>query len=314
MSTRLCALLLVLAAQAGAQSPLDIDADKDKAPMPGLSDAGHGVPALIELRVEAIRQELASLKSAHAWAGEYSFGDGMGVNLQLHLAPKTGFAITWHGCMGLYGANEGQVRLTPDGVVDLDFRWQNLGEGFGQFPRQLLPFRWGERHYLVDTAHVARFINAIHDGREPRDEGMGMHFLRRGDEKIAVEGLPQLPPAWLAQIRTTPEVWTVREVRPVMVTDEAGKACVQQAEIDLVPADGFAGSLMPGIALRPEDSSPNIREVTALRSERGLLTASWSRLFRACDYDDQPPPIGMRLSTGAYQPRQRQPVPPAIAP
>ena len=160
MSTRLCALLLVLAAQAGAQSPLDIDSDKDKAPMPGLSDAGHGVPALIELRVEAIRQELASLKSAHAWAGEYSFGDGLGVNLQLHLAPKTGFAITWHGCLGLYGANEGQVRLTPDGVVDLDFRWQNLSEGFGQFPRQLLPFRWGERHYLVDTAHVARFINA----------------------------------------------------------------------------------------------------------------------------------------------------------
>ncbi len=306
MSPQLCGLLMILlAAQVAAQSPLDIDADKDKATMPGLHDSGHGVPAMIELRVEAIRHELASLKSAHAWAGEYSFGDGLGVNLQLHLAPKTGFSITWHGCMGLYGANEGQVRQTPEGLIDLDFRWQNLGDGFGQFPRQLIPFRWGERHYLVDVAHVARFINAIHDGSEPRDEGMGMHFLRRGDEKIAVEGLPQLPPAWLAQIRTTPEVWTVREVRPVMVTDKAGKACVQQAEIDLVPADGYAGSLMPGIALRPEESQTDIREVTAVRSERGLLTASWSRLFRDCDYDDQPPPVGMRLSTGAYQPKHR---------
>lgn len=72
MSPQLSALLMILlAAQVAAQSPLDTDADKDKATMPGLHDSGHGVPALIELRVEAIRQELASLVGMRLSTGAY---------------------------------------------------------------------------------------------------------------------------------------------------------------------------------------------------------------------------------------------------
>jgi hypothetical protein len=53
-------------------------------------------------------RELKTLK-AHAWAGKYHYGDGLGVNVDLSLAPKSGFVFTWHGCLGLYDLNYGGV-------------------------------------------------------------------------------------------------------------------------------------------------------------------------------------------------------------
>src|SRR5438477_12939061 len=64
--------------------------------------------AASDMRTKKIQQELGHLKD-HNWAGEYYFGDGLGVNVSLALAPESGFVFSWHGCLGLYDLNYGDV-------------------------------------------------------------------------------------------------------------------------------------------------------------------------------------------------------------
>jgi hypothetical protein len=40
-------------------------------------------------------------------AGQYYYGEG--VNFELSLAPKSGFAFTWNCCLGLYHMNYDDV-------------------------------------------------------------------------------------------------------------------------------------------------------------------------------------------------------------
>jgi hypothetical protein len=36
--------------------------------------------------------------------------DGLGVNVEVFLAPRAGFVFRWEGCLGLYDQNFGTVR------------------------------------------------------------------------------------------------------------------------------------------------------------------------------------------------------------
>jgi hypothetical protein len=60
---------------------------------------------------QQVREEIKSL-GHHVWAGEYYFGDGLGVNVSLILAPKFGYVFEWRGCLGLYDRNYGAVTST----------------------------------------------------------------------------------------------------------------------------------------------------------------------------------------------------------
>src|ERR1700742_7690 len=71
-------------------------------------------------REDLIRKEIAKLRK-HEWAGEYACG-GLGRNLRLILAPRSGFVFTWHGCTGLYDLNYGDARF-EDGIVKLAFTY-----------------------------------------------------------------------------------------------------------------------------------------------------------------------------------------------
>ena len=62
----------------------------------------------MQAKRELIEQELSKLKM-HPWAGDYYYGDGLGVNVELTLAPDSGFVFTWNGCLGLYDQNYGDV-------------------------------------------------------------------------------------------------------------------------------------------------------------------------------------------------------------
>ena len=63
---------------------------------------------IIKAKSQKIEKEIARLKD-HPWAGQYFFGDGLGANVSLTLAPENGFTIIWRGCMGLYDQNHGTV-------------------------------------------------------------------------------------------------------------------------------------------------------------------------------------------------------------
>lgn len=128
---------------------------------PSVSDAGGKAfedrrsaeaEAAAEARRAEIRTELATL-GPHAWAGEYYAGDGLGVNISLTLAPRSGFVFEWHGCLGLYDRNYGAV-TSQDRRLSLSFSFENERKGFAGLSPELIVVPWGSRVYLVPADDV----------------------------------------------------------------------------------------------------------------------------------------------------------------
>ena len=142
-------------------------------------------------------------ETAPVWAGSYFHGDGMGRNVSLGLAPKAGFTFSWSGCMGVYDRNLGRVE-ERDGQVLLDCTFPNSRRGFQGIASVLLPVTWGARQYLIDPSDMMGFINDVNGGEEPRPHINGNHFLRVGDEKKPVKGMPQLPARWRGALLAKP--------------------------------------------------------------------------------------------------------------
>jgi len=160
--------------------------------------------AASEAQTKKIQLEIRQLRN-NEWAGEYYFRDGLGVNVRLVLAPENGFVFSWHGCLGLYDLNYGSVDFS-NGSVKLLFKHTNAQRGFRGIAPELLPIRWGDRHYLIPVNEIMEFTNAINAGTEPALSGGRSYrfLLRRGDEKKAVRGLPRLPAEYLSNILPTP--------------------------------------------------------------------------------------------------------------
>lgn len=155
---------------------------------------------------------------SHDWAGQYYYGDRLAVNVELTLAPQNGFVFTWHGCLGLYDLNYGDVGFTQ-GTIKLLFRYPNKHEGFQGIAPEFLPVHWGQRHYLIPTDRMVEFTNAINAGTEPNTSSGGKSFyflLRRGDEDKPVAGLPDIPSEYLGYILKTPvaaRISTITQIR-----------------------------------------------------------------------------------------------------
>jgi hypothetical protein len=167
-----------------------------------------------EARRKLIDQELGTLKE-HPWAGRYYYGDGLGVNVALSLAPKSGFVFTWNGCLGLYDLNYGEV-AEADGRLRLVFTFPNEREGFQGIAPELLPIVWGERHYLIPADEVVHFANAINAGFEPRHTVHGRFLLRAGDELKHAQGVPNIPSEFSAYLLRKPikaEISSIKDSR-----------------------------------------------------------------------------------------------------
>ena len=161
--------------------------------------AGEKIPKKFSKRADAnlaarkkqIQQELESLKD-DSWAGHYYYGDGLGVNVELDLAPKSGFAFTWNGCLGLYDMNYGEV-VESGGTIRLVPQLPNERKPLESIAPEFLPIMWGDRHYLIATNEVVKFANAINAGFEPREGSWGMFLLKREDVSKSTTGSPGLP-------------------------------------------------------------------------------------------------------------------------
>jgi hypothetical protein len=152
---------------------------------------------------------------AHAWAGKYHYGDGLGVNVDLSLAPKSGFVFTWHGCLVLYDLNYGGVE-EADGRIRLVFKYPNDRKGFPGIAPELIPVVWGERHYLIPADEIVEFANAINAGFEPSSTVSKRFLLRNGDEHKAVHGQPNILSAYSSYLPKQPikaEITSVKERR-----------------------------------------------------------------------------------------------------
>jgi hypothetical protein len=149
------------------------------------------VEKIVKAQRQAILEEIKTLDH-HEWAGSYYQGDGLGANITLELAPKTGFTYEWHGCLGLYDRNHGKVKRKGE-QIKLQFVLKNEEDRHFGMAQDFIPISWGVRQYLVSPDDMMVFINTVNQGREPRMRPHGRFLLRRGDELKRVAGLPTLP-------------------------------------------------------------------------------------------------------------------------
>ena len=110
----------------------------------------------VAARIADAKAEIASLPG-HPWAGEYFAGDGLGMNLRLWLAPRTGAAFQWHGCLGLYEQNFGTVESNGP-YLSIDWKIENDDPYVTDTRYVVTPFR--NSIFLVPAHDVHRFCLA----------------------------------------------------------------------------------------------------------------------------------------------------------
>src|SRR5262249_4892376 len=143
-------------------------------------------------RERVIDEELARMKSKVEWAGAYHVGDGLGFNVTIRIAPRTGFVFTHYGCLGLYRAATGSVeerdgvlRFTADSTV-----------GLGGFDppsksRDLAFLHFGDRRYLVPVDAIGEFCGMDED--EAGRNYLTRFLVNEDDESRSAKGGPHVP-------------------------------------------------------------------------------------------------------------------------
>jgi len=144
----------------------------------------------------------SSQSSAGSWrasdvAGDYYFGDGLGINCSMHLSHDQKFTFRWTGCLGEYGRNNGPYHFKGDELV-LEPSLSNE-KSFGGTPTHFYPVAWGRRLYLVPSADMPKFCRKVAVGWNGYGF-FGIHgdYYVRLDRKFPgslapISGLPQVP-------------------------------------------------------------------------------------------------------------------------
>lgn len=260
--------------------------------------AEESIEATVEARRDTIDHEIGHTP-AHPWAADYYEGDGLGANIFLSIAPKSGVAATWHGCLGLYGANLGAVIPEPDGSLQLQFEQPNEAR-FGGFPDRVVPVRWGARRYLIRPSDTAGFVAAIHAGSEPRTQVHGQFLLAEGDELKPVSGLPGLPEPDRVRIRLQAVEARIVEVGEPERGDKTVDMCDARYPVRLV-VDGDE-VLHPGEELQLLGRSSPFTDIIVREASPGSARGLAKVLELDCGKPDADhvPAEGWRLTTGAY--------------
>ena len=228
-----------------------------------------------------IRTELKKL-GKHDWAGEYIYGAWGDVQL-LILAPGSGFEIERHRCLGPVERNYGAVEV-KDSRVHLRFSLKNPSEGWEKFAADWTIVRWGDRRYLVPQDGLVEFCNRVNLGFEG-------HFLRKGDEKKLVQGMPDVPAEYRDYLLSKPVEATVVAV---------GKASTRPSRADWnfkdTPVTIDAGSkngLKAGMELAVTKPGWITEMVRITKVEEGRVEGIMTQIIE----DSPGPQLGWRLST-----------------
>jgi hypothetical protein len=248
----------------------------------------------VDAQRELIGKENAATPAA-AWAGDFYFGDGLGANVALSLAPHAGVAATWAGCLGTYLANKGIVIPQPDGSLQLKYEQANDEKSIG-FAVHVLPVVWGERMYLVSEDQLAAFASAVNLGEEPRSVVWGSFLMRKGDEQREAYGLPSLPPAQQRLIHQTPLEVGVVSASPLPRPGNPSFECRYRLELDHGADDGLAAGMELRTTGPQAEDRIKLEQTTANRA-----TGTLSLYGDQCADPALQPSAKTRFTTGAYQ-------------
>ncbi len=281
----------LIASRAATTAPEQIDAGQmaDRV----LEAKNDGVPANVVRRRGRILAELAKPQD-DPWVGTYYEGDGLGENVSLIVGSKSGVAATWFGCMGLYGANEGDVEHIDARTLGFHFKLPNKDSKFGMFPSSVKLVSWDKRRYLVPEARTIDFVNAINRGLEPRHEPHGLFLLADGDDAKPATGLPTLPAEMLAQIRAKPLVVRVRAVEQLAEYDAVGgPVCPFRLHFSLPAGE----HVLPGLEFSVEQG--DVYETATVEETKDREVLAKMTLWDRCEDLQHKPAVGWVLSSGS---------------
>jgi hypothetical protein len=240
----------------------------------------------VKRRLVQIRRELEQPGHFPPWAGEYYYGDLLGTNARLHLAPKAGFAFTWDGCKGLYGQNLGSVRCEGARIY-LHCERENDPGGFGYTRTEFVHVPWGERTYLIAPEQMIAFGNDIKAGAEPRRSQSGLYLMRAGDEDRSATGTPRVPGEFAAALEAPTIKARIVEVLETTPRDHATGFDRIRVRLDL-GLEGGAYREMRFVLVEPEDNGYMGATIESVDEEESIATILH-------DSEDLTPEIGWRF-------------------
>jgi hypothetical protein len=197
-------------------------------------------------------------------AGDYYYGDGLGINCSLSIKPDGHFAFRWTGCLGVYDQNTGGATVVARHLILTPDR-PNVREGFRGTATDFHVVPWGDRLYLVPEKDRQAFCNAINQGREPRFNLHGRFHVRRGDWEKKVAGLPDVPESW----------------RPLLLSGSLRGKIVEvlsngQARVDI----GAKRGVWKGMELWVETGGFGLVEVVEVGEETCIIAAKYRDMDR----------------------------------
>ncbi len=242
-----------------------------------------------EQLAQEIQSEIATL-GEHPWAGAYYYGDGRGVNVSLMLAPESGYLFTWRGCLGLYDRNYGPVSYANT-TLSLTFTYPNERNGFQGIAEELLLVTWGERTYLIPSDDVIGFCNAVNSRLEPRDRAHGRYFLKRGDDKRDISGLPGIPSRYRQYLLPDPVEAVIIEIGSS--TTRPSRADWHFKDTRVIIDKGAHDGLLAGMKLYVIDPSFHAETITLIGVEENSSEGMMTQIGETRN----PPEVGWTLST-----------------
>lgn len=239
---------------------------------------------LISLYVVAAQGEALFKKFAGTYITGHDFGGGL---LRLEIdgtySANGGSDVTFVFDSGYYRFENGVLHfsITKNTIKGPDNKEFNLldpkermewdhGVDSGEVNKNfdLLPIEWGGRIYLIDEKELKEFADSVNLGIEPRpclrsDDAafpwFGSFYLRKGDEKKPVSGIPKLPGLWTDYLLRKPVSAAVIEIREIK---EETYGTITIAAID----KGSSAGLKVGMLLFAKNERPSRMEKAEVTS------------------------------------------------
>lgn len=237
---------------------------------------------------------------AKEWAGRYYEGDGLGTNVSIAIAPKSGVAFLNYGCTGLYGGDHGEiVESTPDGLtLKLVF-----GSAKNSYLSERIYFvRWGEERFLVPDWKLLELVNNFNRGGYACTSMHGIPRLtppgESGHRPIdpIPDGKPELPPQFSKLLLASPVDLIVKNVtlKPV----PPGKQIVESLDGTLEFEGGSAKGVFVGMEFDvPRGDNEDFGTIRITRVDTGTSSAEFD-VFAGRNKSPRPPKVGDRIPTG----------------
>lgn len=148
------------------------------------------------------KSQIKQIEYAEIFTGDYFLGDGFH-NANLSIKPDGTFNWSYHGDVGGFERKitgkiffeDNRLELLPD--VDATFMGRDLN---------LVIIFWDDRIYLIPEHRLPIFVSAINLRDEPRNQVIGIFYLRENDWIKPVQNRPLLPIPYNASIFDKPKV------------------------------------------------------------------------------------------------------------